>query len=83
MTRRTTAIGLWAIAAFFVGIRYLSAAIILGGNASGWSAESFEGALGAIGPILSAFALGAFLLGLIYLIWAEVAYTRRKAYDSH
>lgn len=77
MKRRTTGTILLLVAAFLYGIRYLSAAIF-GSNVNSWNGNLFDSMLSYIGKgpvILSVLAL---ILGLIYLVWAEIEELRNN-----
>lgn len=77
MHRRTTGMLLIMIAALLYGIRYLAAAIY-GSNSSIWNADHFNDMLSYIGNgpiILSTIAL---ILGITYLLVAELEGTSMR-----
>lgn len=71
MKRRTTGTILLLVAAFLYGIRYLSAAIF-GSNVNSWNGELFKSMLSYIGKGPTNLSILALILGLIYLVWAEI-----------
>jgi len=77
MKRRTTGTIFLVIAAFLYGIRYLSAAIY-GSNVSSWSADLFKSMLSYIGEGPNILSILALILGVIYLVWAEIEELRHK-----
>jgi hypothetical protein len=71
MSRRTTGTILLGIAATLFVARYLVAAIF-GTGMMGWSAENFRALLQYVGPELTHWSLAALVIGVLYLLWAEV-----------
>lgn len=71
MSRRTTGTFLLVIAAILYMSRYLTAAIF-GSSTQGWNADFFNALLRYVGNNLVVWSLAALILGLIYMIWAEV-----------
>ncbi|KJS03722.1 MAG: DNA helicase [Peptococcaceae bacterium BRH_c4a] len=75
MSRRTVGVTLISIAAFLYGVRYLSAAIF-GSGVSSWNRDLFESMLEYVGHGLSIWAVVALVVGVAYLVWAEVSHRR-------
>ncbi|WP_341280396.1 hypothetical protein [Paenibacillus sp. FSL H8-0537] len=71
MNKRKTAVTLMSISAFLYGTRYISAAIF-GSNIASWNEELFHNMLSYIGPEPLRWSKYALILGIIYLVWAEV-----------
>lgn len=71
MNRRGAGVAFCCMATFlFVG-RYICAAIF-GSNVSSWDAELFDHMLMYIGNDLLILSVAALIIGLIYIVWAEV-----------
>jgi len=71
MSRRSAGVTFCGIAAFLFSVRYISAAI-LGTGFSSWSAELFTGLLDYIGSGLLIGSAISVLVGVFYLVWAEI-----------
>lgn len=71
MSRRVVGIGLIVISVFLYGIRYLSAAL-LGSSMPNWSQSTFQSLLHTVGYGPSKLSVIALIVGILYLIWAEI-----------
>lgn len=71
MSRRTTGTFLLLIASILYAARYLTAAIF-GSSTLGWSAEFYNSMLRYVGRGSVIWSLVALIVGLVYLVWAEV-----------
>ena len=71
MNRRGTGVIFCGIAALFIVARYISAAIF-GSGLNSWSAELFQEMLSYIGHGLTICSVLFLLVGVAYLIWAEL-----------
>jgi hypothetical protein len=83
LNRRTTGTIFICISAFLYGVRYLSAAIF-GSNVSSWNSELFNAMLDYVGNGPKNLSIIAFIIGIIYLIWAELEKDnkfRKKFFD--
>jgi hypothetical protein len=73
MSRRTAGVTFCAIAALLFAVRYLAAAIYIAGtNTSEFSAEMFKRWMGYVGSLPWTLAGLSLLVGIGYLIWAEL-----------
>ncbi|WP_315795003.1 hypothetical protein [Paenibacillus sp. BIC5C1] len=81
MSRRTTGTLLLVIAALLYSVRYLSAAIF-GSGVTSWDSDLFQGMLNYIGTAPRNWSVGALILGLFYLVWAEYEATSSKTRES-
>lgn len=81
MNRRTTGIFLLMISAFLYGVRYLSAAIF-GSNVSSWNSDLFNAMLNYVGNGPKNLSIIALIVGLIYLIWAEIEALNNKTQNK-
>lgn len=72
MTRRTTGTLLLVVATLLYCTYFLSAAIY-GSSAQGWNADLFNAMLQYVGPGLVFWSKVALVVGIIYLLWAEVS----------
>jgi hypothetical protein len=70
MNKRTTGVGLLAIAAFLYATRYIAAAIFGSGIAS-FSTELFRSMLQYVGIAPLIWSILAAIAGVAYLVWAE------------
>lgn len=77
MSRRLTGVIFCGVAAILYAARYLTAAIYGSGQQNTWSAQLFGALLGYVGNDLTVAAIVALIVGVAYLIWAEVAPERR------
>ncbi|GIO70453.1 hypothetical protein [Paenibacillus cookii] len=71
MNKRGAGISFIGIAAFLYGIRYIAAAIF-GSKTTVLSDKFFNAALEYIGPSLFYLSVVSFIIGLIYLYFAEI-----------
>jgi hypothetical protein len=71
MSRRTTGVIFICLAAFLFGVRYLSAAIFAS-NVNSWSSDLFNAMLDYVGPAPTTLSIIALVVGIIYLLWAEI-----------
>jgi pantothenate kinase len=73
MKKRATGLALLLIAALLESTRYISAAIYGSGVSldGGYGPDQFNKWLGYTSSGLSIWALLAFIIGIVYLIWAE------------
>jgi hypothetical protein len=73
MSRRSTGVAFCGIAAFLFSIRYIAAAIyISNANVSEQGSAIFERWMDYIGPMPWILAGLALLIGIGYLVWAEL-----------
>ena len=70
MTKRGTGVAFMAISSFLISAKYIAAAIFGSGVAS-WNESLYEAMLNYVGDTLSNFSILTFILGVIYLLWAE------------
>jgi hypothetical protein len=71
MRRRTTGVSFVAISAFLFATRFLTAAI-WGSGVQSWNADLFSSMLEYVDQGLSVWSLVALVIGLVYLVWAEI-----------
>jgi len=71
MSRRAAGMVFISIAAFLYGVKYLSAAIF-GSSAPSWNEDLFEGLLDYVGNGPIVLSVISLLIGIIYLIFAEI-----------
>ncbi len=71
MDRRFTGIGFCGIAAFLYASKYIAAAIY-GSSQTTWNSELFQGLLHYVGNSLNVLSIIALIVGIIYLVLAEV-----------
>lgn len=71
MTRRAAGVGLLFIAAILFATRYFAAAIY-GSSMTTWNADLYNGLLQYVGDLPWQLAGLAAILGIAYLIWAEL-----------
>jgi len=72
MDRRATGVVFIAIAAFLFAMRYVAAAIF-GSTVRSWEAGLFDAMLEYVGPELPILSGVSLLIGLVYLVLAEVS----------
>jgi hypothetical protein len=72
MNRRIVGAIFIFIAAFLEGVRYISAALFGSGSTSGWTQELFDILLTSVGTKLVFLSTFALIIGIVYLIWAEI-----------
>jgi hypothetical protein len=77
MSRRTAGVFFILIAALLYASRYLSAAIY-GSNQSSWNSQLFNGLLQYVGNGLTAWAVVALIVGIVFLVWAEIEARKEK-----
>jgi arginine exporter protein ArgO len=77
MSRRTTGVFFILISAILYSTRYISAAIF-GSNLASTSKDLFNAMLQYVGNGLSAWAVVALIVGIIFLVWAEIETLREK-----
>ena len=77
MNRRGTGVIFCLISALLFIAKYISAAIFGSGVAS-WDGDLFYAMLSYIGKRLSICSIIALLVGVAYLIWAEVEVKEKK-----
>ncbi|NGM84437.1 hypothetical protein G5B47_18665 [Paenibacillus sp. 7124] len=77
MSRRLTGTIFVFISAFLHAVRYISAAIF-GSSTVSWNKEIFESLLASVGNKLEFGANLCMVIGIIYLIWAEVEGKKKK-----
>ena len=65
------------IASFLFSARYISTAIFMSGLSSTWNSELFASGLEYVGTPLKTLSIISFLIGVSYLIWAEVSELRK------
>lgn len=68
MSNRAMAVSFFFMGTLFFCTRYLAAAILVSSSASS-SRSLFEQGLSYVGPSLLWLSIGAFLVGIICLIW--------------
>lgn len=71
MSKRSAGVILISISAFLFGIRYISAAIF-GSNVSSWDEMLFSNMLSYVGSAPLRLSVCSLILGVIYLVWAEI-----------
>lgn len=74
MGRRATGMVFIGIAAFLYAVRYVSAAIY-GSGTQGWSREMFSYLLDYVGTAPKTLSILALIVGILYLLWAEIGRT--------
>lgn len=79
--RRLTGVIFCAIAALLYATRYIAAALYTPANAGVWSSEQFARWMSYVGSDLWIWAGLALVVGVGYLIWAEVLEYRHRATD--
>ncbi|MEC0244181.1 hypothetical protein P4H66_30680 [Paenibacillus dokdonensis] len=70
MNRRGAGVVFVAIAAFLLGIRYLTAVMLLPGN-NGWSWDYYHEILAKSGGTLLTLSILSLVVGIIYLVLAD------------
>lgn len=71
MGRRFTGVMFCLIATLLISAKYISAAIF-GSNVSSWDSGLFNAMLKYVGGTLSVFSLIALIIGIAYLVMAEI-----------
>lgn len=71
MSKRGTGVAFCFIAAFLFSMKYISAAIF-GSNISSWNSDLFASMLEYVGNGLNAASVISLLIGIIYLVSAEL-----------
>jgi hypothetical protein len=82
MTRPTTGT-LLLIAATLLYCTYFLSAAMYGSSAQGWNADLFDAMLQYVGPDLLFWSKAALVVGIIYLLWAEVTELKRPRKGSN
>ncbi|MGL5692576.1 MAG: hypothetical protein ACRCXA_00745 [Peptostreptococcaceae bacterium] len=77
MNRRGTGVMFCLIAAILFSTRYLSAAIF-SSNVSLWDAQLFSEMLSYVGNTLTTLSVVSLVVGLTYLVFAEISEERNK-----
>ncbi len=72
MNRRILGAFFIFISAFLEGVRYISAAILGSAANTGGSKELFNILLSSVGTKLVFLSLLSLIIGIVYLIWAEL-----------
>lgn len=72
MNKRGTGVSFCAIGALLIVCRYIAAAIF-GSNVSSWDAGLFNAMLEYVGTPLKTLGIVSIIIGLAYLIWAELS----------
>lgn len=70
MSKRGAGVAILFIAAFLIGMKYISAAILLSGVGI-WDKSLFKEALGTVGSSLNIFIIITIVAGIAYIIWGE------------
>ncbi len=77
MSRRGAGITFIAISALFYITRYISAGLYLVSFDTGsWNSEIFSNFLAYVDQGLTSLSIAALIIGIVYLVWAEVASLR-------
>lgn len=71
MNKRGTGVSFVAIAGLLFSSKYIAAAIF-GNNVVSWDKELFQRMLSYIGSPLSTMSFWALLIGIGYIVWAEI-----------
>ena len=77
MSRRTSGTILLLISGILYATRYVSAAIF-GSSFTSWSTNIFNSLLQYLGKGLISWSTAALIVGIIYLVWAEIEALRSK-----
>ena len=77
MTKRGTGAIFCLISAILFSVRYIAAAIFLSGSTS-WSAELFSSGLEYIGTPLLWGSIISLVIGIAYLLWAELSKSKNE-----
>ena len=72
MSRRSTGTIFCLIATILFSVRYIAAAIFMSGTSS-WSEELFYSGLNYIGTPLLYSSIVSLIVGIGYLVWAELS----------
>ena len=72
MSKRSTGVVFCLIAALLYSTRYIAAAIF-GSGVSTWNSELFNSMLEYVGGELVTLSIISLVVGIVYLIWAELA----------
>ena len=71
MNKRGAGVAFIAISALLISVKYISAAIF-GSGVLSWDESLFSAMLSYVGNSLNLFSLLALLIGIIYLVAAEI-----------
>ena len=77
MNKRGTGAIFCLIAAILYAARYLAAAIFMTGISS-WNSNLFENGLEYVGSSLLTLSVVSLIIGIAYLIWAEIEEQKKK-----
>lgn len=77
MNKRGTGAIFCLIAAILYAARYLAAAIFMSGISS-WNSNLFENGLEYVGSSLLTLSVVSLIIGIAYLIWAEIEEQKKK-----
>ncbi len=77
MNKRGTGAIFCLIAAILYAARYLAAAIFMSGMSS-WNSNLFENGLEYVGSSLLTLSVVSLIIGIAYLIWAEIEEQKKK-----
>lgn len=77
MSRRCAGTLFICIAAMLFISKYITAAIF-GSNATIWTSETFDILLNSLGNTLNYLSLISLLIGISYIVWAEVIELKKK-----
>jgi hypothetical protein len=76
MSRRLAGVAFIVVAALLYITRFFAAAI-WGGNFSTWSSQNFRYLLSYVDQGLTTWSIVALVIGLLYLLWAEISEIKR------
>jgi len=77
MNRRVVGIGFMFISAWLYITRFITAAIYGSGLSGSWNADLFKALLKYVDQGLTPLSILALVLGIIYLLWAEISERKR------
>lgn len=77
MNRRSAGLGFIFIAAILYATKYIAAAIF-GSGVMSWNADLFQAMLSCVGNALNNWSLLALIMGILYLVWAEVTTSNKS-----
>jgi hypothetical protein len=77
MNKRGTGAVFCLIAAILFASRYITAAIFMSGVSS-WSSGLFGAGLQYVGTPLNTFSIISLIVGIGYLLWAEISEMKKK-----
>ena len=76
MSRRGAGMGFIGISSFLFAAKFITAAIFGSGVAS-WNSDLFASMLNYVDQGLSIASIIALIVGILYLIWAEISGSRK------